>query len=242
MDIDYMFDDEDRAISLRQPSAVEKQVPVAYRVETSYEQPFYLYTDTLPTRGKWDALYTAPQPCPECDEKQSAIDVWEGRYADKTAECEKLKAKIDLTNTLAQQSNQDHLNVRKDYQGEIIKLKAERDELAAQVEKMNGVIKAAYEIAVDHDDQLPFDWAVYCEMLYQAMQDGDLSTGILNRVRAEALDAKRYQWLRSSSVGPAQIWELLSDDCSPPVMTLKSMNELDAAIDAALAADMEAGK
>ena len=120
----------------------EKPAPVAYRIETDYEQPFYLYSDTLPTRGKWDALYTTTQPCPECDEKQSAIDVWEGRYADKTAECEKLKAKIDLTNTLAQQSNQDHLNVRKDYQGEIINLKAERDELAAQVEKMREALIA----------------------------------------------------------------------------------------------------
>ena len=46
-------------------------------------------------------------------------------------------------------------------------------------------------------------------------------------------DAERYRWLRDSSVGPSQIWELLSDDCNPPIMTLKSMHELDAAIDEA---------
>ena len=107
------------------------------------------------TKRGWDldglpfkCLFDSPQPCPECDEKQSAIDVWEGRYADKTAECEKLKAKIDLTNTLAQQSNQDHLNVRKDYQGDIIKLKAEREELAAQVEAMREALGNA-EITIE---------------------------------------------------------------------------------------------
>ena len=47
-------------------------------------------------------------------------------------------------------------------------------------------------------------------------------------------DAERYRWLRDSSVGPSQIWELLSDDCNPPIMTLKSMHELDAAIDEAM--------
>lgn len=89
MDIDYMFDDEDRAISLRQPSAVEKQVPVAYRVETGYEHPFYWYSDTLPTRGKWSALYTDPQPCPACEErKTTALN-----YISLTFEFEQLQSK-----------------------------------------------------------------------------------------------------------------------------------------------------
>lgn len=114
-----------------------------------------------------------------CAEKQSAIDVWEGRYADKTAECEKLKAKIDLTNTLAQQSNQDHLNVRKDYQGEIIKLKAERDELAAQVEKMREALS---------DARLSLYGTPYhLTCVDEALALPDISTGILNRVRADAL-------------------------------------------------------
>lgn len=48
-------------------------------------------------------------------------------------------------------------------------------------------------------------------------------------------DAERYRWLRSRDVGPAQIWELVNDDCNPPCTTLKIEAELDAAIDAALA-------
>ena len=58
------------------------------------------------------------------------------------------------------------------------------------------------------------------------------------KLKAELTEAKkyaeRYRWLRDSSVGPSQIWELLSDDCNPPIMTLKSMHELDAAIDEAM--------
>lgn len=50
-------------------------------------------------------------------------------------------------------------------------------------------------------------------------------------------DAERYRWLRSSSTGPSQIWELLSDDCQPPILTLKSMSDLDAAIDQAMQED-----
>ena len=63
-------------------------------------------------------------------------------------------------------------------------------------------------------------------------------TGENERLKAELAEAKkdaeRYRWLRHSSVGPSQIWELLSDDCQPPIMTLKSMHELDAAIDEAM--------
>ena len=57
------------------------------------------------------------------------------------------------------------------------------------------------------------------------------------QIEALEKDAARYRWLRSNSVGPSQIWELLSDDCSPPVMTLKAMHDLDAAIDAAILGD-----
>ena len=49
-------------------------------------------------------------------------------------------------------------------------------------------------------------------------------------------DAARYRWLRSPNTGPATIWELISDECNPPYMTLKYGANLDAAIDAALAA------
>lgn len=41
-------------------------------------------------------------------------------------------------------------------------LERQRDELLAVIEK-------AYEVATEHDDRLPFDWAVYCEMLHRAI-------------------------------------------------------------------------
>ena len=56
-------------------------------------------------------------------------------------------------------------------------------------------------------------------------------------VSEDRKDAERYRWLRSSSTGPSQIWELLSDDCNPPILTLKSMGDLDTAIDAAMQED-----
>ena len=56
-------------------------------------------------------------------------------------------------------------------------------------------------------------------------------------VSEDRKDAERYRWLRSSSTGPSQIWELLSDDCQPPILTLKSMGDLDAAIDKAMKED-----
>ena len=78
---------------------VEKQEPVAWsRLDTAKS----VITENEDIKRGWDldglpfkCLFDSPQPCPECDEKQSAIDVWEGRYADKTAECEKLKAERD---------------------------------------------------------------------------------------------------------------------------------------------------
>ena len=62
----------------------------------------------------------------------------------------------------------------------------------------------------------------------------------IERLRAEVAglreDALRYRWLRSPNTGPATIWELVSDECNPPYMTLKYGANLDSAIDAALAA------
>jgi len=62
----------------------------------------------------------------------------------------------------------------------------------------------------------------------------------IERLRAEVAglreDAERYRWLRSPNTGPATIWELVSDECNPPYMTLKYGANLDSAIDAALAA------
>lgn len=56
-------------------------------------------------------------------------------------------------------------------------------------------------------------------------------------VSEDRKDAERYRWLRSSSTGPSQIWELLSDDCQSPILTLKCMGDLDAAIDKAMQED-----
>lgn len=44
----------------------------------------------------------------------------------------------------------------------LARVEGERDELLA-------VVQTAYEVATDHDDSLPFDWGVYCEMLHAAI-------------------------------------------------------------------------
>lgn len=46
---------------------------------------------------------------------------------------------------------------------ELRNLQSQRDELLE-------TIKYAYNYAVDHDDRYPFDWALYCEMLYMAIK------------------------------------------------------------------------
>ena len=69
--------------------------------------------------------------------------------------------------------------------------------------------------------------------IYEAM----LAAAPTPPVSEDRKDADRYRWLRSSSTGPSQIWELLSDDCQPPILTLKSMGDLDAAIDKAMQED-----
>lgn len=67
----------------------------------------------------------------------------------------------------------------------IAELEAERDERPSAAdygelnERFNAVehklsvareaLKSAYNTATDHDDREPFDWAVYCEMLYQTL-------------------------------------------------------------------------
>ena len=130
-------------------------------------------------------------------------------------------------------------NLQKYYEpfscAECEKLKAERDELAAQVEKMREFLQFLWRDAPLNE----YTFARLEEMIALP----DLSTGILNRVRAEALNAKRYRWLRE------QHWKT-SDLCavSHPNVSVKlgyecpSGERLDVLIDRALAADMEAGK
>ena len=75
------------------------------------------------------------------------------------------------------------------------------------------------------------------------MHDGDLT--LLYRailaaaptppVSEDRKDAERYRWLRSTDTGPSAIWELVDDDdYSPPCLTLKGGEFLDAAIDEAM--------
>ena len=125
--------------------------------------------------------HQAPAECPECDEKQSAIDVWEGRYADKTAECEKMKA--------------------------------ERDELAAQNQVLRNMVSEVRD---------PMDMS----------ELPDLSTGILNRVRAEVAercaevcDVHATGWKASPGCNPMAGF-IASSNCATDIR--------------ALAADMEA--
>ena len=35
------------------------------------------------------------------------------------------------------------------------------------------VLKTAYEVGTNHDDRLPFDWAVYCEMRWQGIKESE---------------------------------------------------------------------
>lgn len=55
--------------------------------------------------------------------------------------------------------------------------KADRDQkittLTRQRDLAVEALKTAYEVATNHDDRLPFDWAVYCEMLWQAIKESE---------------------------------------------------------------------
>lgn len=46
-------------------------------------------------------------------------------------------------------------------------------DVAEQNVRLQETLQAAYYMAMDHDDTEPFDWAVYCEMLYQALHHKD---------------------------------------------------------------------
>lgn len=179
--------------------------------------------DKYVARMAWfAALYTAPQPCQSC-EVNEAIGAGNTILIETLQdECEKLKAELARTKALAQQSNQDHLNARKDYQGEIIKLKAERDELAAQVThwKANHASVVAQARILKERPDMPIErvkayenWVAMAEQvekmrtalgkcrydslnmsletwreIREAANLPDLSTGILNRVRAEMVE------------------------------------------------------
>ena len=58
----------------------------------------------------------------------------------------------------------------------------ERDNTAAELRRLHEVnaelleaLKLAYRYALDHADQeYPFDWAIYCENLYQAIAKAEV--------------------------------------------------------------------
>lgn len=60
-------------------------------------------------------------------------------------------------------------------------------------------------------------------------------------VGGDAANAARYRWLRSSAVGMNRLdrilFETVNDDCNPPYRSLKHGADLDAALDAAIAAE-----
>lgn len=49
---------------------------------------------------------------------------------------------------------------------------ADITELTAQRDEALSAIEFAYKVAVEHDDRIPFDWGMYCEMLHGAIAKG----------------------------------------------------------------------
>ena len=64
-------------------------------------------------------------------------------------------------------------------------------------------------------------WKEFC-----SLQSGD--------VQLLCEDAKRYRWLRDTRTTENDILEIACDDVNPPHFTLKTTNDLDSAIDAAI--------
>ena len=148
---------------------VEKQEPVAYRIETGYSQPFYMYSNTLPSRGKWDALYTAPQPCPECeklkaerDELAAQVTHWKANHASVVEQARILKERPDMP-----------IERVKAYENWVA--------MAAQNQQMLEAIENVKEEA----------WRCCSHQrasrLCEALALPNLTTSALNKVRAEAL-------------------------------------------------------
>ena len=74
------------------------------------------------------------------------------------------------------------------------------------------------------------------EILYNELPDQQQKKLDINDAKALLpilLDAVRYRWLRSNTVGPGMI-DKLTDDYGPTYLTLKCEQELDKAIDAAM--------
>jgi hypothetical protein len=117
-----------------------------------------------------------------------------------------------------------------------------RQEMRAEVERLRGIVPEFLEKLNDElcaeNERLRAEVEALRSLLpgpyYMDPPDGG-DVPIVEQMRRMAKDAERYRWLRSKDTGPAQVWELISDDAQPPYMTLKTEAGLDAAIDAALA-------
>ena len=78
------------------------------------------------------------------------------RIAELEAEVDRLKAECDKAWSI-NPTTSEQLLLQKNAE-----LTKQRDELFETLE-------TAYDVTVNHDDRLHFDWAVYCEMLHQSI-------------------------------------------------------------------------
>lgn len=62
---------------------------------------------------------------------------------------------------------------------------------------------------------------------------------LIERIKELEKNAARYSWLRSPERGMSNLVTVISDDFQPPFFELKCGEELDAAIDAALASSQQ---
>lgn len=102
------------------------------------------------------------------DQMLDAIDIPASREALDAYVAEKHTELMDiLTDVLDAKEAMEKLGIKHDtFPAMFASLIRQRD-LAVEV------LKTAYEVATNHDDRLPFDWAVYCEMLWQAIKESE---------------------------------------------------------------------
>lgn len=200
----------DSLVYLNQPPLVEKQEPVAWAVISRgrRHKVYFEHSDALAHFEQLSKFATANSPLNILDIQIAPL----GNYAPHPCpECEKLKAERDhvqadvshvymeVTGGLCSKENtpasvvislfEDYLSRR--VNEEVSDIAKERDELAAQVEKMQEALKLS-ERCFDliKDVKGPLDWHLILKselVIKRALSTPDLSTGILNRVRAEAL-------------------------------------------------------
>ena len=181
--------------------------------------------------AKIGPLYTAPQPCPSC-EVNEAIGAGNAELIEMLqAECKKLKAERD---DLTEELRLSKLNAGNWHKQFMVAME-ERGELAAQVDAMRDVLK---EYSLKENDGMNGSFRVCCSTrpnephanceCSEALALPDLSTGILNRVRAEALRQAADICNVHATMATNQDGAEWSNSCETAIR--------------ALAHDMEAGK